>query len=352
MDRRRGDEGFYAEYYKTLRNGDKILVIKPRAMKLIAELLAEKLDEEIMRSTLRLIKKRTIKKLISLLHELVKHKNSLLPEVGKVLQELKDLKNQTGGLCAQLQPLRDKMLERIESWPYITPEYLSDIFGFDVSLLTPRTYVILLAINDLESRSEKPNITNISSAARIRRDSNLEKLLEGLVRAGLLEASKDVESSGAGRKSKNLFHLSAKVREALTPPRGSMSHESWTLLNCALSRLRNRGYLALATPAEKVASIPDAVAIPPTPDGWDWRSTIAVEVESEKEIRYHKRHILNLIFRRLRQGYVKIMFVCKSSCRGELVNTIKDGLKRFFPDAYEKLWRSLRKKLSVMTINL
>ena len=352
MDEKRGDDAFYADYYKTWRNGNKILVIKPRAIKLIAKLLAEELDKEITKSTLLLLKSRILKKLISLLNELVKCKSSLLPAMGEVLEELKDLKNQIGILCEKLQPLREKILKKIESWPYITPGYLSDIFGFNVGLLTPKTYAILLAINRLELQSKKPNITNISSTARIRRDSNLEKLLEDLVRAGLLEVSKDLESSGSGRKSKNLFHLSPRVKEALMPPKDKMSHEAWILLNSALSHLRKEGYLALATPVEKVESIPDAVAIPPTSDGWDWRSTIAVEIETEREIRYHKRHILNLIYRRIRQGYVKIIFVCKSSCRDELANNIKNGLKTFFPDVYKELVKSLRDKLSIIAIDL
>ena len=352
MNEKRGDDVFYADYYKTWRNGNKILVIKPRAIKLIAKLLAEELDKEITESTLLLLRSRTLKKLISLLNELVKCKSSLLPVVGEVLEELKDLKNQTGRLCEKLQPLREKILKKIETWPYITPGYLSDIFGFNVGLLTPKTYAILLAINSLESQSKKPNITNISSTAKIRRDKNLEKLLEELVRARLLKTSKDLESSGVGRKSKNLFHLSPRVKEALIPGRNKMSYEAWILLNCALSHLREKGYLALATPVGKVRSIPDAVAVPPTSDGWDWRSSIAVEIETEREIRYHKRHILNLIYRRIRQGYVKIIFVCKSSCRDELANTIKNGLKTFFPDVYKELLKSLRNKLSIIAIDL
>ena len=69
---------------------------------------------------------------------------------------------------------------------------------------------------------------------------------------------------------------------------------------------------------------------------------MAVEVESEDELRHKKKHIAAITVNRIMQGYSKVIIACQRDYKSLAKEVIEKTLKDLYPKHYENLRKRTR----------
>ena len=171
------------------------------------------------------------------------------------------------------------------------------MIGFDLRRLTPRYHEVIVAILRLSSAGLEPHKTNVSDELRVRKGPSLDPILERAVEEGLLEKIPGQEKDGKGRPPIAVYRVSDRILELLGQKIEPKTQSS-KLLKKALFYLNCKKLLAFPITQKAGKSLPDGAAVPPMPeaDSWDWARIMAVEIESEDELRNKKKHIAAIIY--------------------------------------------------------
>lgn len=268
---------------------------------------------------------------------------SALRAISNELERLLEIRKETEKTCdkisQKLSRARNLLAKKIEALSYGTIDQLCDLIGFDLRKITKTKLKILQAILDLEKSGEETHLTNISEGARIRRDVNLERLLDEMVHDGLLVKHSPLIQAGErrGRPARAIYKIPEHIQQLLDPSKGRESPQI-RLLSAILDNLREKSYLALALPQKPGKSIPDGIAIPFEDGELNWKKILAVEVESPDEVGYKIEHIAKILAKRLSQGYAKVILAYYGMKRGKDVEeALKKELKRLYPEQWQEI---------------
>ena len=318
--------------------------------------MPEKIADEIAKKAVRKMEQLLSENYDYRYHELLKRMDdvtSALRDVSNRLWNMLESRKETEKTCDKilqgLSGARDAFRKKIEALSYGTIEELSKLIGCDLRKITLRRLKILEAVLELKSYGKEAHFTNISEQLGARRDANLQKELDEMVREGLLKKRPQLMQDRAhrGRPAATIYEIPEKIRQALRPmPIEGQDRFERGILNWALQKLRRSSYLALALPEKPGKSLPDGIAIPFKEGELNWRKIIAVEAESEHELKYKKEHVAKIIAKRLTQGFSKVILAYDRKYEEEVKEIIDKKLKSLYPAQHEKIvQRIIRYKL-------
>ena len=273
--------------------------------------------------------------------------NAKLDAISLEMEKLLNTYQRIFELCelasSRLSKADNFIAERIKRLPVVSVDYLCQLIGFDLRKITPRYHEVIVSILQLSKAGLEPHKTNISDKMRIRRGPSFHHILERAVKEGLLEKIQGREKDGKGRPPTAVYRVSDRILELLGQKIKPITDSS-KLLKEALFYLNCKKLLAFPIPQKAGKSLPDGAAVPPMPkaDSWDWTRIMAVEVESEDELRDKKKHIAALIVNRIMQGYSKVIIVCQRNYKSLAKEVVEKTLKELYPKHYENLRKRTR----------
>ena len=288
--------------------------------------------------------------LLSKVKEYTRGQEQLASLLQQMITQLNEINSRLDKSVHSLSRAVDIIVKRIERETIIGPEYFTKILDIDMTHFTQKHYQVLLAVLELEKEGLRPHLTNISEKTGLRRDEKFQKILEFLTGQGLLRVVEETSEGHIGRIPKGIYRLTEKARMLLRPPESS---EHSILLRKALIAFQKKGLLALALPEIPGKSLPDGIVVQPTKDEkWNWEKIIAVEVESVKEIRYQYKHIVSMIFRRIREGYQEIHLFFREGYEDIFNRFLNKGVRELFEDRYQRALQIFWKKTKIYPIPL